>query len=386
MEDGALLATPEDLERYCGHVFKPDELPAEHPETLLTEEDHDWLHPSIYDLRYVRPWVDALNEWVTVEVEERELPWRTPAEMLTGAPETFDAVIADLAYRGMKTLVVGQSKAGKSYFTWAQSAAAVKAGLRVLYLTEEPQAAVNDKLRTFGLEDAGDLFLIVRKSTVFNLTWAGVCEQLAKAVASRAFDLVIVDTARPWFGLQHEQGNSDGDVGPALDILTQACGETAAVVVLHQAPWNNDRARGSTEWHAAVDLIFTVSGQGKAPRTIKYFGGRIDSIDEQRSFRWANGHGEDLGVIKRREKAENLDMVLGVLEESDHPLTADQIADTAELHIRTVQRTLADLDKLNKVVRKKGRVLGKEGHGGGREPDQWSRRGIDFEALLDGSD
>lgn len=384
-----LHAPPEDLERFRGHVFVPEEMP-EHPETVFTEEEQGWLdsNPSIYDLRYIRLWVAAINKWarIAVEVEDRELPWRTPAEMLAGASETFDAVIADLAYRGMRTLVVGQSKAGKSYFTWAQSAAAVRAGLRVLYLSEEPLAAVNDKLRTFNLEEAGDLFLVVRKSAVFNLQWKDVCAQLEKAVTARAFDLVIVDTARPWFGLTHDEGNSADAVGHALDLLSQACGDMAAVVVLHQAPWDKGRARGSTEFHAAVDLIFGVNGQGKTPRTIKYVGGRIDSIPEQRSFRWADGHGEDLGVIKRREKAENLDKVLRVLEEAEDPLTADTIADGAELHVRTVQRTLADLDKLNKVVRTKGRVLGKGGHGGGGEPDRWSRRGIDFEELLGATD
>jgi hypothetical protein len=147
--------------------------------TEFTAAEQEWLdsNPSVYDLRYVRSWMAAINDWarIVIDVDTRELPWRTPAEMLDDAPESFAAVIPHLAYRGMRALVVGQSKAGKSYFTWAQAADAVRAGMRVLYLTEEPRDAVTDKLHKFGLHDAGDLFLLVRKSAVFNLHWKDVC-------------------------------------------------------------------------------------------------------------------------------------------------------------------------------------------------------------------
>src|SRR6266545_1939412 len=43
-------------------------------------------------------------------------------ELLNGSTDSFDAIIEAFAYRGLKTLVVGLSKAGKSYTAWARAA------------------------------------------------------------------------------------------------------------------------------------------------------------------------------------------------------------------------------------------------------------------------
>jgi hypothetical protein len=63
-----------------------------------------------------------------------------------------------------------------------------------------------------------------------------------------------------------------------MDALSAVTEAGAAVVIIHQAPWDKLRARGSTEHHATVDLIFGVSGEGVGPRTIKYIGGRVQDL------------------------------------------------------------------------------------------------------------
>jgi hypothetical protein len=293
-------------------------------------------------------------------------------ELLDGA-EAFDPIIPTFAYRGLKTLVVGLSKAGKSFTTWARSADAVRLGKRVLYLTEESRGTVTDKLRTFGLEDAvGKTFFVSRRQhqEVRLLPWSEVVDRLAKDVAGAEIDLVVVDTMRPWVNLNGDESNSADRIGRALDALSPVCEAGAAVVVLHQSPWEGKRARNSTEFHAASDLIFHVEGEGEGPRTIKYVGGRVEGVPSIQTFRWTTAGGEDLGKM-RHDKANRLDEVLRVIEASEQPMTAEEIASKTDYNVRSVQRWLADLDKWSKVLRVDGAMV--PGHG--QEPDRWTRAG-----------
>jgi hypothetical protein len=372
------LASAERLEKYRGHVFEPSEL--EHPRTVFTEAELGWFQ-SPYDLRYIRPWVNAIDVWTGALPLEAgmlplpELPVQTPDEILTGATESFDPVVEHLAYRGLKTLVVGQSKAGKSFTTWAKCAEAVHAGRRVLYLSEEPRATIQDKLRTFGLTDAGDRFLVVRRSDdhLRDKNWDAVAVLVENTVRNRGVDLVVVDTARPWFGLRGDESNSADVIGRAFDVLSRTCDADTAIVVLHQAPWDKSRARNSTEFHASVDLIFAVKGEGTAPRRILYLGGRVeDGIPDEQTLRWAGDHAESIGKVGRKDSADVIDRVLKSLEKDSRSLTAGEIADELEVHVRTIQRVLVKLKDQNKVIREPG---AHGGTAGGQAPDRWSRAG-----------
>jgi hypothetical protein len=283
-------ATAEDLAAYRYVTAVPDDARTEYSPTEFTAEEQNWLEGRYDDeiadylgrrapdvVAALRVWVFGKPSWqerfiaftdgrgrIVYIAPYQPLLYVESADELMNGAETFDPIVEALAYRGLKTLIVGLSKAGKSWTLWARCAEAVKAGKCVLYLTEEPRATVTDKLRTFGLEEAyGDTFLVVRKQNehVANLPWEEVVERLAKDVRGLDTDLVVVDTVRPWVKLDGESANSADAVGPAMDALSPVCEAGAAVVVLHQSPWEGKRARNSTEFHAASDLIFHVDGE-----------------------------------------------------------------------------------------------------------------------------
>ncbi len=124
------------------------------------------------------------------------LPVETMKELLEGKAELFEPVIEGIAYRGLKTLLVGQSKAGKSFTILAKSIEAARAGKRVLYLSEESKQTLVDKLRKFGADTSIPLY-VTRKSHTAGMKWEAICEQAGEAARS-GIDLIVVDTARPW--------------------------------------------------------------------------------------------------------------------------------------------------------------------------------------------
>jgi DNA-binding transcriptional ArsR family regulator len=312
----------------------------------------------------------------TTDVDEPPLPMETPTDILEGGGDGFDAVIENLAYRRLKTLVVGRAKNGKSYLLWAKSAEIVRDGARVLFLTEESPSTISDKLHLFGLEDA-EGFWVVRRTALPAERWNTVAKRVAETVARYEVDLVIVDTARAWFNLASDESNSADIIGPAIDALSEACGG-AGIVVLHQSPWGGNRARGSTEFHAAVDLIFAISGEGAEPRTIKYVGGRVGSIPDVQTLRLVEGVGEDLGAL-RHDTAASLSRVLDALEKSGPMTVADLVAETGASD-DSVRRWLKVLERSGKVHREPGVPTPD-----GRTADRWLRNGYfgELAALTD---
>jgi DNA-binding transcriptional ArsR family regulator len=291
---------------------------------------------------------------------------------LLGEGETFVPVIDGIAYRGLKTLVVGQSKAGKSFTLWAKVADAVRAGARVKYLSEEARETVGDKVRTFGLMDYyGDAFRVSRRShgEVQPLPWNKIVDALVEEVNELKLDVVVVDTLRPWLAVSGDESNSDGIIGPAMDALSAVTEAGAAVVIIHQAPWDKLRARGSTEHHATADLIFGVSGEGYGPRTVKYLGGRLQEVPETQTIRWtAEGGVEDLGKMRHDTASRAADILRDLEVAQGEPLTAEEIAVDVEMTVRTVQRHLVRLEHRGKVARLEGAHTPE-----GREPDRWVR-------------
>jgi DNA-binding transcriptional ArsR family regulator len=373
-------ATADEVERLRMVVWHPPDSP-EYPPTEFSPEELAWLEaaePDVDECLRRRPDVlAAIESWSRAPYQP--LLYVESLAELSGGAETFDPIISHLAYRGLKTLVVGLSKAGKSWTTWAKCAEAVRAGRRVLYLSEEPRATVVDKVRTFGLEDAyGKSFFVSRRqhNAVRLLPWAEVVDRLAKDVEEQRIDLAVVDTVRPWIALAGDESNSADAVGKAIDALSPVCEAGAAVMVLHQSPWSGKRARNSTEFHAATDLIFHVEGEGNGPRTIKYLGGRVEDVPDLQTFRWAGGQGEDLGRM-RHDTAERVDEVLRVLESAGESLTAQELADQTDYSLRSVQRWLGELERTGKVIRTEG-----EHKLEGREPDRWTRAGALWEMTV----
>jgi hypothetical protein len=262
---------------------------------------------------------------------------------------------------------------------WAKVAETLAAGKRVLYLSEEPSTTIRDKARTFGLVESEGLWVLRRGAgAVFNLQWFEVCARLEEDVRSVSVDLVVIDTARPWLALDGEESNAADRIGKLIDKLTPVCEAGAAVVVLHQAPWTAKRARGSTEWHAAVDLIFHVDGEGHSPRTVKYVGGRVDEVPEIQTFRWDGSQMQDLGKM-RHDRANRLDEVLTALEKAGGPLTVEELAEGTDYNERSIRRWLGQLDDRGQVAR----IPGSAQQGHGKTPDRWERRHARFADLLD---
>jgi hypothetical protein len=313
-----------------------------------------------------------------------ELLFESAADILNGSSETFVPIIQDLAFRGLKTLLVGQSKAGKSFTTWAKVGEVVAGGGSVIYLSEEPRAAIGDKLKRFGLIEAPpDRFLVLRRTADKNglRSWGEVVQAIASRCEQVSVDLVVVDTARPWFKLSGDESNSADVIGRAFDSLSEVTEQGTAILVLHQAPWSSTRARGSTEFHASADLIFHVDGQADGPRTVRFVGGRVDTIPAIQTFRWdGQGHVESLGKA-RADRAVRMDEVLTLLERSPEPMSVDEVAEAIDCSRKTAERTIRQLEGQGLVTRIPGRI----NPGRGSEPDRFRRAGR-FSSLLAISD
>jgi hypothetical protein len=249
----------------------------------------------------------------------------------------------------------------------------------VKYLTEEARSTVADKLRTFSLMDEyGSGFRVSRKphDRVRGVPWEKVVLDLAEEVRREHIDLVIVDTLRPWLGLDADESNKSEIMGPAIDALAPVCEAGAAVVVITQAPWEKLRARGSTETHAASDLIFGITGEGKGPREIRYLGGRVEEVEERRTLRWTGDHAEDLGRM-RSDRAQHVGELLRVLDGAGEPLTVEQLEDRTPFSEKSIRRWLGQLEDRGLVVREPGAPI----PGQGSTPDGWRRPGR-FTALF----
>ena len=319
-----------------------------------------------------------------LELNERSpLLYEESLDELMSDRDGFEPVITGLAYRGLKTTVVGLSKAGKSFTVWMLAKDAVRNGLRIKVLAEDPRDIVLDRLRTFELtDDYGDGFHVTRRGheEVRHLTWPEIVERLAQETVRERYDAVVIDTLRPWLGLQEGQSDSAEVMGRAIDGLSPICEVGAAVIVIHQAPWSDDRARGSTEIHAASDLVFVVKGQGYGPREIKYLGGRVDGIEESRNIRWTGTDHQELGEM-RLDKAQRVVEVLKAIESATEPLTIEELEDATEFSERSLWRYITALEGRFLIVRVPGAAL----PGGGREPDRWRKPGA-FTGLMSDPD
>jgi AAA domain len=319
-----------------------------------------------------------------LELNERSpLLYEESLDELMSDRDGFEPVIPGLAYRGLKTTVVGLSKAGKSFTVWMFATDAVRAGRRIKVLAEDPRDVVLDRLRTFGLtDDYGDGFRVTRRGheEVRKLKWREIVEKLAEETARERYDAVVIDTLRPWLGLQEGQSDRPEVMGAAIDGLSPICEAGAAVVVIHQAPWDGDRARGSTEIHAASDLLFIVKGEGYGVRSIKYIGGRVDGIEESRNIRWTGTEHQDLGAM-RPDKANRVVEVLKAIETATEPMTIEELEDATEFSERSLWRYLAKLEARVLVIRVPGAVI----PGEGREPDRWRKPGT-FTGMLSDPD
>ncbi|MGH2966212.1 MAG: AAA family ATPase [Solirubrobacterales bacterium] len=329
-----------------------------------------WIHPPTWQSRF-REMAETGNGRISYAAfKVMPLPFQTPEQLINASSESFDVMLEHIAYRGLKSLVVGQSKAGKSFTTWALCSQAVKNGRRVLYLTEEPRQTVAAKLHRFGLDTAGNSFRVLLRTSdgLDDQSWAQVAEKLALAVTMGRVDVVVVDTARPWFAIDGDGSNTADIIGPAMDALSAASAAGAAVVVLHQAPWTGKRARGSTEFHAAADLIFHVDGEGHGPRTIHYVGGRVEDVPQVQTIRLdAGGNVEDLGKMQHRT-AERMGDLLRILEQASGPMTVAELADETDYSQRSIREHLVRLESRARVVRREGVITS-----AGREPTRWRR-------------
>jgi hypothetical protein len=202
--------------------------------------------------------------------------FRSPAEVVEAA-ERFVAdhppLLDGYLHPSLVTLLNGRFKGGKSTWVWCLVAALLRGdesfcGRRmpgrpvgVVYLTEEPDIALLDKVRGLGpgvriLNRSG----LPRPRPEWGVT---IAEAIAEAVA-KGCELLVLDTFAEWAMVADE--NAAPEVQRAVDVLRQATDAGLAVLVLHhfRKGWkavldDGEAGRGSTALLGAANVVIDLA-------------------------------------------------------------------------------------------------------------------------------
>jgi hypothetical protein len=277
-----------------------------------------------------------------------------------------DALAQGLLWRGSKTLVVSQPKAGKSFLAVALAAALLNGDeflgrptepSRVLYLTEETTDTFERKLREFGLGDGDDRLKFLRRAAESSLEWPEIVDSVSIASNALEADVVVVDVLHRWAGFGPDDENKSGVVSEAIGHLDKLTEHGTSVLILHHSGWNSRRARGSTDIHGAVDDIFHLERSEDGYRHLEFLGGRHES-DEKVAYKaeW-QAAGEGLPRHRRlvsmgnqsANQASKTDQVIEVL--SLEPMTTKEVADETGMSERSALRWLSRAHRFGLIAR-----------------------------------
>lgn len=214
--------------------------------------------------------------------------WRR-AEMTTGfrfvhvrdllsKPRPVDWLIDDLIEEGTLCQLFGASKAGKSFMAldWSASIATGRdwcgrkvAQGSVFYIVGEGHRGLSRRLRAWEIHRAQALTdAPLHLSTVpaalidtGNATAVAECISVLEAQVGRP-KLIVIDTLARNFGNGEESSNADiGRFIQNLDALLKSRFDAAVLIVHHTGHGEQERARGASALHAAMDHEFRLDAK-----------------------------------------------------------------------------------------------------------------------------
>jgi hypothetical protein len=141
----------------------------------------------------------------------------------------------------------------------------------VVYLSEEPDSLLVEKINRFGL-DTDRVRFWTRREMYPKRPFDVVVRNAVREAKSVGAKLLIVDTLTAWSGLQDDQENNPGAVQSiVMDPLMAATNEGVAVLMTHHTrkgtnPRTFDEMRGSTAIVGSVDIPCLLFDPGRNTR------------------------------------------------------------------------------------------------------------------------
>lgn len=242
---------------------------------------------------------------------DAELTLLTVEELLADVPAT-EWLVDGLIPMHALSLLHAPPKAGKSTLLLGLLAAleagspfcgqAVRQAV-TLFLTEEPRAAIAEKVRRFGL---GGILTVTRPGA-HGLDWESIIEKAVEAALLQGAQVLIVDTLCGWAGLVGDEENSSGAVSAAIRPLREAVWGGLTVILIHHSNKRGGRGvqsiRGSSAIVGEVDACIELRGGGTNQRVLKCSGRYEDHLRELRVVLEEHGYSRDEGQRGRDSSA-----------------------------------------------------------------------------------
>jgi hypothetical protein len=265
------LATAEDLEKYRGHVFEPLEL--DHPPTVFTEAELGWFQ-SQYDLRYLRPYLAAIDKWaMSGTVRTLAAAFIRASDILTRKQRWL---WEDRIPLGLPTILAGMQGLGKSTFT-AWLAAMVSTGqmdgkaraVIILSTEDDPATTIVPRLQAAG----ADLDLIRIHNLDRPLAFPRDTAILGAAVKEYRAGVVIVDPIMGYLDDETGQNNTK-EVRKVLDAVAYV-GRRYRATILALMHFRKESAA------EVLHMITSSSAFTEAPRSILGLGREPETRDDE---------------------------------------------------------------------------------------------------------
>jgi hypothetical protein len=218
-----------------------------------------------------------------------------------GKPDA-DWLVPGVIAKGQTTLIQGREKLSGKSTLLAYLMAAMERGdgtvfgpafhrpVRSVWLTEEPEGPLYEKVERFGL---GGGVLIVRNYAIAELGFEAKLDLMEQVARAFKADHLVIDPLTRIAHVEDEAGTELGKRAEKASDLAQSTG--LAVTIIHHdnkavARAVEDRGRGSTSLQAHVDQIIHVERRKKRPPRERELvsWGRVDEADWTRTIELAD--------------------------------------------------------------------------------------------------
>ncbi len=284
-------------------------------------------------------------------------------QLLAEATEGIAWIWEGYLARGALTVLGVREKAGNSTLVWALISAMSQGRdflgrattpTPMVVLTEEPTAAIAEKVERFGIPGDASVYVVSREGSR-RAQWEALLAEALAACRAYSAGLLIIDTLAFFANLPAEAENDSGAMTAVLRPLVEACSGGLAVLALHHANKAHGELRGSTAIGAAADIIMTLTREPEAPvrRRLETMGRFAGCPAEPVLIELDGDRYTALGTPREVSTEERERQVLGALPTpAEGPgLTQREVAEATGIAVQRVAEALTSLRVRGQVTR-----------------------------------
>lgn len=281
------------------------------------------------------------------KAEEKSWPWETDTTM-ESSKTTLEWVLRGFLAKGAVSLLVGQPKAGKSWWVYALLAAMERGdeefvgyplhGRRAVVLSEEAPGTILGKRRRFGGSDAGAAFL-TRTAAFPPRPLRVVIDEAMRKAREIGAETIVVDTWAIWAHLPPDAEKDAGATQKALEPLLAAAGQGFAVLVVHHMKKadgeDGTSVRGSSALLGTIDILIELrrfgegdegGGDGKSGKRALKTMGRFEECPEEVIVELQGDRFINRGTAKSARVASLSDKVVDAITNAPAPVSFSEVA------------------------------------------------------------